>query len=84
MGLSRLSKKCQECNHVDICQNKRMEALAHIKEKPFEPGMRATMNVVIDGNASTVYKDEIEKQLTKLLENRLRSQFDVQKEINNE
>lgn len=70
MELSRLSKKCQECNHVDICQNKRMEASAYIKEKPFEPGMRATMNVVIDGNAST-YIDEIEKQLAKHLTNRL-------------
>lgn len=30
MGLSRLSEKCQKCNHKDTCDNKRMEACAYI------------------------------------------------------
>ena len=76
MELSMISKKCQECEFVEGCPNKRMEALAQVKEKPFERGMRATMNIVIDGNASTVYKSEIEKQLQKCLENNLCTQFD--------
>lgn len=32
MGLSRMNKKCRECNKVDRCSNKRMEALAYIGE----------------------------------------------------
>lgn len=32
MGLSRLGKKCRECEYVDTCSHKRMEALAYIAE----------------------------------------------------
>ncbi|WMJ78470.1 MULTISPECIES: hypothetical protein [unclassified Sedimentibacter] len=31
MGLSRLSKQCRECKYVDICDHKRMEALAYLE-----------------------------------------------------
>lgn len=31
MGLSRLSRRCNECPFVDTCEDKRMEALAYIE-----------------------------------------------------
>ena len=67
MGMSRLAGKCMECPFVDICDNKRMEALGYFEVPNLasmtEPILRETMTVMVDGSPTVVYKDEIEKQL---------------------
>ena len=80
MGLSRLAAKCMECPFLDKCDKKRMEDLAYcempnlassyaepIVSSMTEPILRETMTVMVNGNPTVVYKDEIEKQLYKSL-----------------
>lgn len=79
MGLSRLSEECYKCPFVSKCKNKRMEALTYLPdpmiasmtqptmESAAAPILRETMEIRVDGKPVIVYKDEIEKQLTKSL-----------------
>lgn len=88
MGLSRLAAKCMECQFVDKCDNKRMEALGYLEipnltssyAEPIvasttEPILRETMTVMVDGSPTVVYKDEIEEQLYKSLYSHLGLQY---------
>ena len=75
MGLSRLSSKCQSCPFLDICSNKEREQVECLKEpiaadagqsitvSTAAPILREAINICIDGNTLTVYKDDIEKAL---------------------
>lgn len=80
MGLSRLAKKCKECQFVGTCENKRMDALAYLDDKNMiaeagekaamsaaAPILRETMKIHVDGQDVLVYKDEIERELYKHL-----------------
>lgn len=79
MGLSRLSEKCRKCPFVDGCENKRMEALAYLPESmtaeasqsnamnAAAPILRETMEIRVNGETLTVYKDKIEEELYKSL-----------------
>lgn len=79
MGLSRMAEKCRKCPYKDKCKNKRMEALGYLPESLVaeagvpssaeltQPILRETVNTIIDGKVVKVYKDEIEKQLYKVL-----------------
>lgn len=77
MGLSRLAKACQECPFKDSCENKRMEALAYlpmaaqasneIGMSASMPLMRETMTIMIQGNPTVVYKDDIQKEIERHL-----------------
>lgn len=72
MGLSRLSEKCRKCPFVDKCNHKQMEGMLHLDETKI-----ATNSVQLDQALLTTvyktekpvvdYKDEIRKQLYKLL-----------------
>lgn len=71
MGLSRLSRKCRECNKVDRCSNKRMEALAYIGERESisnEAPVSVTINLVHQPtpNQEDIVKAVMESINTKL------------------
>lgn len=70
MGLSRLSKKCRECNKVDRCSNKRMEAIAYIGERESisnEAPVSVTINLVHQpSNQEDIVKAVMESINTKL------------------
>lgn len=75
MGLSKLASRCRVCQNVDTCDHKRMEAcgylpLAGASSMPTassvaQPVLRETVEIRVNGQQQRVYKDEIEKQLTK-------------------
>lgn len=80
MGLSKLAKKCRSCPFVDKCDNKQMEVHGYLEMPDLatpsietsaasmvEPILRETMTIMVNGEPSVVYKDEIEKQLYKHL-----------------
>ena len=76
-ALTRLSEKCSKCPFVDKCDKKKMEAHAYYDEpmdieagkeagmNAVQPVLRETMQMNIGGVMTTVYKDEIEKELYK-------------------
>lgn len=74
MGLSRLSEKCRKCPFVNKCNHKEMEALAYLEpivadniQSASAPVLRETMQINFGGVMTTVYKDEIEKEIYKAL-----------------
>ena len=82
MGLSKLAAKCRTCPFVDRCGHKEMEAVGFLPEPSMaepasqsvsnpltEPILRETMVIHV------VYKDEIERQLTRGLYQHLGLQF---------
>lgn len=88
MGLSKLAARCQVCPYVDTCDHKRMEALGLLPWPPMsnsasqtaaesaaQPLLRETMEIRVNGKPAIVYKDEIEKQLTRELYAHLGLQF---------
>lgn len=67
MRLSRLSKKCRECEYADTCEHKRMEALAYISESSMNAGTITsssaiqTLGKIVDENAiNFIVKNEKE------------------------
>lgn len=88
MGLSKLAAKCRACPRSDTCDHKRMEAVGFLPEPPLlasasqpaaesaaQPVLRETMEIYVEGKPVIVYKDEIEKQLTRGLYAHLGLQF---------
>ena len=87
MWLSRLAEKCQQCPFVEKCEHKQMEALGYLPDPIMaptvepsvaslaQPMLRETMTIMVNGNPTTVYKDEIEKELYKHLYSGLGLQF---------
>lgn len=88
MGLSKLAAGCQVCPYVDTCDHKRMEALAFLPEPPLlnsasqtaaesaaQPLLRETREIRVNGVTTTVYVDEIEKQLYRGLYKHLGLQY---------
>lgn len=88
MGLSKLAAACRACPYVDTCDHKRMEAHGHLPYPPLseeasmpaassaaQPALRETMVIYVNGYPQRVYKDEIEKQLTRGLYAHLGLQF---------
>ena len=77
MGLSRLAEMCRKCRFVDICPNKRMEALAYLPEpiasqssvtssaNMAAPMLRETITIHVYGKPVTMYKDDLERMLYK-------------------
>lgn len=78
MSLSKLCGECSNCPYVDHCDNKRMEALGELPlpecslaaamagnavSPIVAPVLRETTTVVMNGVRTTVYKDELEKQI---------------------
>lgn len=75
MGLAKLSTKCRSCPFLDICSNKEMEQVGCFKDPiaanagestaigVAAPVLRETIDIYIDGNALTVYVDNIKKAL---------------------
>ena len=78
-ALTKLSEKCQKCPFVDKCDRKKMKARAYYDEpmgieagkeagmNAAQPVLRETMQINVGGVMTTVYKDEIEKELYKAL-----------------
>lgn len=79
-AISQMAKKCQKCPERDKCDHKRMEACAYYDEPQIAanagvsagisasaPALRETMQINVGGVMTTVYKDEIEKELYKAL-----------------
>ena len=79
-ALTKLSEKCRKCPFVDKCENKRMEAHCYldganilsaaaenVMNNSEQPVLSETMQINIGGVMTTVYKDEIEKELYKAL-----------------
>ncbi len=87
MGLSRLAEKCQKCPFVEKCNHKQMEALGYLPDPIMaptaessaadlvQPILRETMTIMVNGNPTIVYKDEIKKELYKHLYSGLGLQF---------
>lgn len=80
MGLSKLSSKCRTCSFVEKCDHKRMEACGYLPYPPLakaasmaaaspaaQPLLRETVDIRVNGQPMRVYKDEIEKELTRAL-----------------
>lgn len=79
-ALSRTASKCQVCPNKDKCDHKRMELCAYYEDKPMlgeitsniaqssaMPVIRETMQINVGGIMTSVYKDEIEKEIYKSL-----------------
>lgn len=79
-AISQMAEKCQKCPNRDKCDHKRMEACAYYDEPQIAanagvsvgisaaaPALRETMQINVGGVMTTVYKDEIEKELYKAL-----------------
>lgn len=75
-----MAEKCQKCPNRDKCDHKRMEACAYIEMPQIAreagisagvsaavPTLRETMQINGGGVMTTVYKDEIEKEIYKAL-----------------
>lgn len=87
-AISKIAEKCMACHNVDKCSHKRMEACAYYEHRnmaeltamPLKSGMvapilRETVNMIVNGQAVNVYKDEIEKTLYKHLYDGLHCKF---------
>lgn len=68
--LRRLAQQCRECPFVDKCNSKRFEAEGYLEPVAQNvrmdvamPVARETMQIVVDGVLTTVYKDDIKKQI---------------------
>ena len=75
-ALTKLAEKCRKCPFVDKCDHKEMEHLAYYDPmtesaaagagmSAAQPVSRETMQINVGGTMTTVYKDEIEKELYK-------------------
>lgn len=77
--LAKLSEKCRKCPFVDKCDQKKMEAHCY-RDEPMDieaskeagmnaaqPVLKETMQINVGGVLTTVYKDEIEKEIYKAL-----------------
>lgn len=75
-AVTRLAESCRNCPFVKDCNHKKLEHLAYYDgpladaaagagASAAQPVMRETMQVNIGGITTTVYKDEIEKELYK-------------------
>lgn len=80
MGLSQLSERCRKCQFVEECDHKRMEALMYLPEPQIAAGagqpmamdaarpmLRETITIHVEGKPTTIYKDEMEKQIYRKL-----------------
>lgn len=78
--ISQMAEKCQKCPKRDKCDHKRMEMCAYIEMPQIAresgisaglsaatPALRETMQINVGGVMTTVYKDEIEKEIYKAL-----------------
>lgn len=75
MGLSKISERCKACPFVKKCDRKRMEACGYLPlseaasmataSSAAKPLLRETMEIRVNGQPLLVYKDEIEKELTR-------------------
>ncbi len=78
--ISQMAEKCQKCPKRDKCDYKKMCACAYIDEPQIAreagisagvsaaaPALRETMQINVGGVMTTVYKDEIEKEIYKAL-----------------
>ena len=70
--LRRTAKMCRECPFKDACDKIEAEgylepAAQMLAEPVTMPVMRETIDIMVDGHLQKVYKDEIEKQLSKAL-----------------
>lgn len=78
--ISKTSEKCQGCPYRGKCDHKRMEACAYYDEPQIAANagvsagisaaasaLRETMQINVGGVMTTVYKDEIEKEICKAL-----------------
>nr|DAG33962.1 MAG TPA: cytochrome c-552 [Caudoviricetes sp.] len=87
-AISKIAEKCMACHNVDKCSHKRIEACAYyeyrnmaeltampLKSDMVAPVLRETVNMIVNGQAVKVYKDEIEKTLYKHLYDGLRCEF---------
>ena len=73
-SLSRLATECRKCQYVGTCNHKRMQAEAYMMplttdnaQSAAMPVMRETMNINVGGILTSVYKDDIERQIQKEL-----------------
>nr|DAE52685.1 MAG TPA: transposase DDE domain protein [Caudoviricetes sp.] len=68
---SDMRKDCENCPHKQQCwsgKNVRVAYLdADIAEKVSQPLMRETMTINVGGVLTTVYKDDIEREIYKAL-----------------
>ena len=75
-AITRLAESCRKCSFVNSCSHKELERLAYYDgplvaaaagacASAAQPAMRETMQVNMGGIMTTVYKDEIEKELYK-------------------
>ena len=65
-----MATQCRECPFADECNYKRMQAEGYLEPVAQNASMdvvmpiaRETMQIVIDGVLTTVYKDDIQKQI---------------------
>lgn len=77
--ISKMAEICKLCPDRDKCDHKKMENCAYIEPKTAMsagadarvssgiPGLRETMQINVGGVMTTVYKDEIEKEIYKAL-----------------
>lgn len=64
-----LSKDCENCSERDACFSGHAVGVATLPlpENVVVPLLRETMQINVDGVMTTVYKDEIEKEIYKAL-----------------
>jgi hypothetical protein len=67
MGLSRLSDKCCKCKYVDICDHKRMEALAYYEEAYINAGQLAPSIIIQPHVTVTIDLEEMKRKINESL-----------------
>lgn len=88
--ISQMAEKCQKCPDRDKCNHKRMEMCAYFDEPQIAmsagvgagvsaaaPALHETMQINVCGVMTTVYKDEIEKEIYKALRESFMLNFGV-------
>lgn len=85
MGLSKLSEMCKTCPFSDECDRRRMEACGYlplpeatstaVSSSAAQPVLRETVDIRVNEQPMRVYKDEIEKELTRALYARIGLQY---------
>lgn len=77
-SITRMSSKCNRCAKREKCNKKKMEACAFIEESNLSeitvkntienalPNARATMTINVGGVLTSVYKDEIQREISKV------------------
>jgi hypothetical protein len=75
MGLTKLAAKCRKCPYLENCDHKQFEAEAYFADPNVDsaaessvaelarPILRETVDIIVDGKAVKIYKDDLARKI---------------------